>query len=33
VHEGEAPLAYAKRVFERLYFSDIKEVLVMEVGG
>lgn len=33
LQDGEAPLAYAERVFERLYCSDIKEVLVMEVRG
>jgi hypothetical protein len=32
VREGEVPLAYAQRVFERLYCSDINEVLVMEVS-
>ncbi|WIA22762.1 hypothetical protein OEZ85_001163 [Tetradesmus obliquus] len=30
VQEGEGALAYAQRVFERLYCSDIKEVLIME---
>jgi hypothetical protein len=31
VREGEEPEPYARRVFERLFSSDIKEVLVMEV--
>jgi hypothetical protein len=31
LQKEEAFLAYARRVFERLYCSDIKEVLVMEV--
>jgi hypothetical protein len=33
IREGEEPEPYARRVFERLFSSDIKEVLVMEVSG
>lgn len=31
LREGEAPLSYAMRVFERVYGHDIQKVLSMEV--
>jgi len=33
LREGEQPLAYAVRVFERVYGHDILKVLSMEVRG